>query len=232
MDEPILTTIEARILGCLIEKERTTPEYYPLTLNALLAAANQKSNRDPIMYLDETEIQKAVDGLRQKGFLWKKMTAGSRVPKFEHALLEKYKLSPSEVAVLCILLLRGPQTPGEINSRSGRLHAFESLQEVVVTLDGLAEGEDPMVMRLPVQPGKKEARFAHLLCGAQAAEEYADDAQASGGSTYPADGSTVGTETRESLKERIARLEEAVVDLHLQIEHINEAFDRFRSQFE
>jgi uncharacterized protein YceH (UPF0502 family) len=166
-----LTPIEARVLGSLIEKEATTPDYYPLSLNALVGACNQKSNRDPVMRLGETQVLEALDGLIAKRLARDKTTSGSRVTKYVHRLSGHLGLtrefSREELAVLCVLMLRGAQTVGEIRGRSGRLYEFENLGQVERTLSGLMSHEDgPYVSRLARQPGRKEARYAHLLCGA------------------------------------------------------------------
>jgi len=166
-----LTDVEARIIGCLIEKSVTTPEYYPLTLNSLTSACNQKSNRDPVMSLDEKTISDALDSLRYNHHLvWQVTEAGSRVPKYKHDAIDVFGLTDEELAVVCVLLLRGPQTPGELRSRTGRLFAFGSPAEVVTALDGLRNRESvPLVARLPREPGSREQRYAHLLCGPVAA---------------------------------------------------------------
>ncbi len=164
----MLSAQEIRVLGCLIEKEVTTPEYYPLTLNALVNACNQKSNRDPVMQLSEEEAMRALDQLRFTHQLVALVhVSGSRVPKYKHTLTAKYRLSPEEVAILCELFLRGPQTVGELRTRASRLHAFAALNAVEKTLQELAEnGEGAMVARLPRESGRRESRYVHLLGGA------------------------------------------------------------------
>ncbi len=155
---------ELRVLGALIEKEITTPEYYPLSLNALTAACNQKSNREPVMNLTEDEVSEALLSLRDKKLVWQLSTAGGRVPKFEHNIRSLFTLSKAETAVLCILMLRGAQTAGEIKGRTERMYSFSNLQEVEETLKTLISREDgPFVRELPRQPGKKEPRFIHLF---------------------------------------------------------------------
>ena len=162
----ILDTVEARVLGCLIEKERTTPEYYPLTLNALIAACNQKSNRDPEMQLDEPAVSKALDTLRLKKLVYLSHTAGGRVPKYAHQVEKFFTFTPQEFGILCLLLLRGPQTPGELRSRAGRLCAFASPAEVETVLQELVTRPGgPFVVKLARQPGQSAARYAHLLSG-------------------------------------------------------------------
>jgi len=160
-----LTIIEARVLGSLVEKQLTTPEYYPLTLNALSAACNQKSNRDPVMSLDETAILSAVDSLRDKNLVYLFYGSSSRTVKYKHMLPSVLELEPPAVAVITLLLLRGAQTIGELRGRSDRLYEFSGLGEVQETLDDLASRDDPLVIKLERQPGQKEARYAHLLSG-------------------------------------------------------------------
>jgi len=162
----VLDLIEARVLGCLIEKERTTPEYYPLTLNAVIAACNQKSNRDPEMHLDEPAVEKAVDSLRLKNLVYLSHTAGGRTPKYAHQVEKFFTFTPQEFAILCLLLLRGPQTPGEMRTRAGRLCEFVSPSEVETVLQELvARPGGPFVIKLARQPGQSASRFAHLLSG-------------------------------------------------------------------
>jgi uncharacterized protein len=162
----VLDIAEARVLGCLIEKERTTPEYYPLTLNALIAACNQKSNRDPEMHLDGTTVEKAVDTLRLKNLVYLSHTAGGRTPKYAHQVEKFFTFTPQEFAILCLLLLRGPQTPGELRSRAGRLCAFASPSEAEAVLQELVTRPGgPFVIKLARQPGQSAARYAHLLSG-------------------------------------------------------------------
>ncbi len=161
-----LNDIEMRVLGSLVEKEMTTPEYYPLSLNALTAACNQKSNRDPVMSVTEDQVALAAMSLKNKRLAWRLETAGGRVPKYEHNFSVHYSLASDEVAVLCTLLLRGPQTAGEIRQRASRMHEFKDISEVEATLQRLANHEnDPFVVRLPRQPGRKENRYMHLFGG-------------------------------------------------------------------
>jgi len=160
-----LTITEARVLGSLVEKQLTTPEYYPLTLNALSAACSQKSNRDPVMSLDETAILSAVDSLRDKNLVYLFYGSSSRTVKYKHMLPSVLELEPPAVAVITLLLLRGAQTIGELRGRSDRLYEFSGLGEVQETLDDLASRDDPLVIKLERQPGQKEARYAHLLSG-------------------------------------------------------------------
>jgi uncharacterized protein len=159
----LLTPIEARILGALLEKEATTPEYYPLSLNALVNACNQKNNREPVMQLAEEDVRKAVHRLQDDHLA--AAVHDSRVTKYEHRLQEVLNLTRGENAVLCVLLLRGPQTPGELRGRTERMHRFEELDDVLSTLDKMAQRDPALVAALPRQPGSREIRYAHLLSG-------------------------------------------------------------------
>jgi len=173
-----LTAIEARVIGCLIEKQITTPDQYPLSLNALVNASNQKSNRDPVLELDERTVQQTVDDLGRKHFVMEKSGFGSRVPKYQHRFCNTeygtLKLDPQELAIVCELLLRGPQTPGELRSRAARMAPFSDVSEVEAALTRLSERADgPFVVRLAREPGRRESRYAHLFSGpvSESAEE-------------------------------------------------------------
>ena len=159
-----LTDEAVRVLGCLVEKELATPEYYPLSVNALMLACNQKTNRDPVMTLDESAVGVALEGLRQAG-LAHRSAEGGRVSKYAHNVATKLALDAEEVAVLAVLLLRGPQTPGELRTRAERMHAFKDLAHIEAALDRLKEGDTPLVVQLERVPGHKEHRYAHLLAG-------------------------------------------------------------------
>src|ERR1700723_3474862 len=214
-----LTTIEARGLGSLIEKDITTPEYYPLSLNALMNACNQKSNRDPVMQLDEDTVRDALDGLQQQRMAGPARGADSRVTKFEQRLQEVFNFTRAETAVLCVLLLRGPQTPGELRGRSERLHRFEALDEVQSALQKLMQRDPPLAKVLPRQPGTKESRYAHLLAGdVVEAEATAQPGGIAEGHPEEAD--------------RIARLEEEVAELRREVGEVKDQLERFRRQFE
>jgi uncharacterized protein len=163
MFDPLLNATEQRVLGCLIEKQLSTPDYYPLTLNALVNASNQSTNRDPVMTLDEATVMEALNGLRERKVAWFVDSAGSRVQKYEHRIADELGLSIQETAVLAELLLRGPQTPGELRSRCTRMYAFQDLKEVEAALDLLMEADPPLVSRMQRQPGMKETRFTHRL---------------------------------------------------------------------
>jgi uncharacterized protein YceH (UPF0502 family) len=215
----ILDDVEARLLGCLMEKERTTPEYYPLTLNALTRACNQKSNRSPVMALSEETVVRVLDRLFDKKMGRRVISDDSRVPKYRHTFDEAFEVGEAEMAVVCVLLLRGPQTVGEIRGRTERLHTFEALQEVEDTLDRLAAlPGGALVTRLPRQPGTKESRFAHLLCGEVAQEAVAVKEPAA-----------LRVEAED---ERIERLEAQVASLQEDLDTLKAAFARFQSQFE
>src|SRR5215211_667122 len=175
----ILSDIEARVLGSLIEKQVTTPEYYPLTLNALTLACNQKNNRYPVTSYSDNQVAEAVESLREKNLAYVFYGSTSRVPKYKHVMPEVMHLSHSEVALMCVLMLRGAQTLGELRGNASRLHDFSSLEEVEATLDGLISRDpEPLVARLPRQPGQKEGRFAHLLSGDIDVEALADTERA------------------------------------------------------
>lgn len=210
---------EARIIGALVEKQLTTPEYYPLTLNALVNACNQKNNRDPVMSLTEGTVSSSIEALRDHNLVYVFYGSTSRVPKYKHMLPTFYELELDEVAVLAVLLLRGPQTLGELRTRTERMHEFSGLGDVQETLDRLMRREDPIVLRLPVLAGQKEARFAHLLSGEIDIEALAE-AQSS-----PARRGNVDAE-------RIEKLEQELVALNAEVEAMKVAFEEFRKQFE
>jgi uncharacterized protein YceH (UPF0502 family) len=215
----LLNDIEARVLGSLIEKEVTTPDYYPLSLNALVNACNQKSNRDPVMNLDEAAVRQALRTLEEKKLAGPADNFVSRVSKYEHRLSEVFNLTRHETAVLCELLLRGPQTPGELRSRAERMHPFDDLGVVHSTLQRLMQRDPPVVKLLPRQPGTKEARFAHLLSGDR------PEWNAQPGSE------PVVTKIRSD-GDRIAHLEEAFTDLQRAFADLKQEFADFRKQFE
>lgn len=217
--EETLNPVEIRILGALIEKELTTPEYYPLTLNALKAAANQKSNRDPVMRLDETTILRGLDHLRQIKLAWQVSTVGSRAAKFEHRIDALGDISAQEIAVLAVLMLRGPQTAGEIRTRSARMYEFESPAEVLGVLNGLAAHDDgPFTVELPLQPGRREPRFAHLLAGEPQLENT------------PILSETTPTVPVEN--ERLEVLEQQVATLQNELRVLWQEFAAFKREFE
>jgi uncharacterized protein len=213
----LLSDVEVRVLGSLVEKDITTPDYYPLSLNALINACNQKNNRDPVMNLDEDSVRQAVSSLGDKRLAGPAGGADSRVTKYEHRLQEVFNFDRREVAVLCVMLLRGPQTPGELRGRTERMYKFGDLDEVESTLQRLAEREPPLVKMLPRQPGTKEARYVHLF----SADLRAWDAAPSPvRSSAPAD------------QDRMTHLEQQVTELSNEIASIKEQFAIFRKQFE
>ena len=175
---PILSAEEQRVLGSLMEKARATPEYYPLTLNALVAACNQKTSRKPVVSYDDSTVITTLDSLRKKGLASTVVGGSSRVTKYKHNFAIVYPVIPAEVTIICLLLLRGPLTPGELNTNSGRMYEFESLEEVQSLLDNLANAEQPFIKQLPKRPGQKEARYMQLLGGSDIPEE--DDSAYSG----------------------------------------------------
>ena len=220
--EALLNPVEVRVLGALIEKEITTPEYYPLTLNSLTTACNQKSNRDPVVSLEEKAVVRALESLRDKGLARQVSGVDMRVPKHYHLFDEKMGLTRPHVAALCVLMLRGPQTVGEIRGRSGRLYEFAGLEEVERVLVELAERtEGALVVQLARQPGRKESRYAHVLMG----EPEEEDAQTEG----PVDAAALEVRAEN---ERIAALEEQVKALRDELADVRSAFAQFKEQFE
>lgn len=219
MDQ-ILTQVEVRVLGSLIEKEITTPEYYPLTLNALVNACNQLSNRDPVVSFDERTVARALESLREKKLAWM-VTGIGRVPKYEHNFSEALKLAEQELAVLCVLMLRGPQTVGEIRGRTGRLYEFKELEEVELTLQALMTAEPPLAVRLPRQPGTKESRYAHLLAGEIRVEER----------EAPTRLEPATLEVRQE-NERIAKVEGELAQVRGELTELKQQFVDFKKQFE
>jgi len=219
----ILSDIETRVLGSLIEKQITTPEYYPLTLNALTLACNQKNNRNPVTAYDEQTVADAVESLRGKNLAYVFYGSNSRVPKYKHVVPEIFHLSHSELSLMCLLMLRGPQTPGELHSRSGRMFDFKGLEDVETTINSLiTKDPDPLVVRLPRQPGQKETRFAHLLNGdidVEAMTDVAATSRDSGGS-------------RPGTGERISQLEQEVTRLTGEVQSLQQQFADFKKQFE
>ena len=179
---PILSAEEQRVLGALMEKAKATPEYYPLTLNALVAACNQKTSRKPVVSYDDNTVITTLDSLRKKGLVSTVTGGSSRVTKYKHNFAVVYPVIPAEVTIICLLLLRGAQTPGELNTNSGRMHEFESLEEVQSILDNLANAEQPYVRQLAKRPGQKEARYMHLLGGGELPDDDDIDFQDMGSS--------------------------------------------------
>ena len=209
MFETPLNATEQRVLGCLVEKQLSTPDYYPLTLNALVNACNQSTNRDPVMALDEAAVSDALEGLRERQVVWFVDAAGSRTRKYEHRMADALGLSVQETAILAELMLRGPQTPGELRARSTRMYTFQDLQEVEAALDVMLEAEPPLAAKLPRQPGTKETRYAQLL--GEAAETSAP--------AIPQPSS------RSQLEGELASLRE-------EFRLLRDEFEAFRKQFE
>jgi uncharacterized protein len=204
-----LSPVEARVLGSLIEKEATTPEYYPLSLNALVNACNQKNNREPVLQLNEDEVRPALHRLQDQGLA--AAVHDSRVTKYEHHLQEAFNLTRGEAAVLCVLLLRGPQTPGELRGRTERMHRFEEIGDVLAVLNKLAQRDPALVTALPRQPGSREIRFVHLLSG-----QPDLTALAIGG------GEDAGQTRNSPDADRLAQLESEVAALREQIAELRE----------
>jgi uncharacterized protein YceH (UPF0502 family) len=218
----LLTEIETRVLGSLVEKDITTPDYYPLSLNALVNACNQKNNRDPVMTLGEEAVREALATLQEKRLAGPASGADSRVTKYEHRLQEVFNFDRREIAALCVLLLRGAQTPGELRTRTERMYHFEALEDVVSTLDRLSHREPPLAKILPRQPGTKESRYMHLFSGEP---QEADVARA----PSPA---SVATNSTPSNAERITQLEEEVALLRRELSEVQQQLAAFRKQFE
>jgi hypothetical protein len=216
----ILSEIETRVLGSLIEKDITTPDYYPLSLNALVNACNQKNNRDPVMTLDEAAVRDALASLQEKRLAGPVSGADSRVTKYEHRMQEVYNFDRREIAVICVLLLRGPQTPGELRSRTDRMYHFEALDDVVSTLDRLNQREPPLAVVLPRQPGTKESRYMHLFSG--------EPAEIDAGAPAPSPANASG----KSTSDRVAALEEEVSRLRSELSEVQKQLAAFRKQFE
>lgn len=209
----LLTPLEVRVLGCLIEKEITTPEYYPMTINAIKLACNQKSNRDPVMNLDDNVVLDAIESLSRKHVAWRKPVADSRVPKYAHRLTALYTFSPAELAVLAELFIRGPQTMGELRTHGNRMHPFADLAEVEATLEHLMdENFGPFVLRLPTLPGKREHRYGHLFAGREAVENVAAPEPEMETASVARSSSGVQQEL-EQLRTQLAELEERVTIL-------------------
>lgn len=211
-DSVVLTTIETRVLGALVEKEITTPDYYPLSLNALVNACNQRSNRDPVMNLSEDDVRRVLDALEEKRLAGRAHSADGRVAKYEHWLGEAFNFSRAEVALFCVLLLRGPQTPGELRGRTERLHRFDELTDVLGGLQKLMDRQPALAAVLPRQPGTKESRYAHLLSGP--VESIA----------VPVSDASPQREPSAS-DERIERLEAEVSDLRRIVEELRQKIE-------
>ncbi|HTC45982.1 MAG TPA: YceH family protein [Candidatus Aquilonibacter sp.] len=216
-----LTEIEVRVLGSLIEKDITTPDYYPLSLNALVNACNQKNNRDPVMSLDENSVSSALSTLQEKRLAGPAGGADSRVTKYEHRLQEVFNFDRREIAILCVLLLRGPQTPGELRSRTERMYRFEALDDIVSTLDRLSQRQPPLAAMLLRRPGTKESRYTHLFSG---------DAPAVNISAPEVTRASAAAEV--STASRLSQLEDEVQQLRKEVAEMQQQLATFRKQFE
>ncbi|HKZ02891.1 MAG TPA: YceH family protein [Pyrinomonadaceae bacterium] len=215
----ILNDVEARVLGSLVEKQVTTPEYYPLTLNSLTLACNQKNNRHPVTSYDEGTVMQALESLREKNLAYVFYGSNSRVPKYKHVMPEVMHLNPQELALMCVLLLRGAQTLGELKDRAARLYEFSNLEEVDHTLNALSTKEpDSLVTRLPRQSGQKEARFTHLLSGEVKIETLETEAPR--------------RTSRVSESERVSLLEQQVESLRTDVNQLQQQFEDFKKQFD
>ncbi|MGA9508371.1 MAG: YceH family protein [Candidatus Sulfotelmatobacter sp.] len=215
-----LTDIETRVLGSLIEKDITTPDYYPLSLNALVNACNQKNNREPVMSLDEDSVAQALATLQEKRLAGPASGADRRVTKYEHRLQEVFNFDRREIALLCVLLLRGPQTPGELRSRTERMYRFEALDDIISTLDRLSQRQPALAAVLPRQPGTKESRYMHLFNG---------DAPTVDVARAP---SLASDHARTSADDRLSHLENEVLELKREVAEVQQQLVTFRKQFE
>ena len=212
----ILNASEVRILASLIEKDMTTPEYYPLSLNSLTNACNQKSNRNPIVSYDEDTVVRGLGQLQEKCLVRKTLTSGSRVNKFLHAVLDQFDLSRQEMAIICELMLRGPQTVGEVRSHTERMATFERLEEVESTLQGLAQHDPPLALRISRESGRKECRYMHLFSGGlETLTDFAEEPAA----------------IQVSSEEKIRKVEEDIAMMRSELEELKRAFSEFKSQF-
>ena len=220
--QKLLNEVEVRVLGSLIEKQVTTPEYYPLTLNALTLACNQKNNRNPVVSFDEAEVAKAIDSLRKKNLVYLFYGSNNRTPKYKNMMTKVFHLNSKELAVMCILMLRGPQTVGEIRGRADRLYVFTGLEEIEETLNSLlAKDLQALVAKLPRQPGQKEVRYTHLLAG-----EVSTDNQAE------IEDKEIGVAHSQIRADRYSSLENQVEALRAQVESFRQDFEEFRKQFD
>jgi len=211
-----LTETETRIVGALVEKQLTTPEYYPLTMNALVAACNQKTNREPVVNFDEPTVSRSLEDLRDKNIVYVFYGSTSRVPKYKHMLPQVYELEPSETAVICVLMLRGPQTIGEIKERTGRLYDFRDLNDVNETLESLAKRDEPLIVKLERAPGQKEARYAHLLSGEVTSYTPPERSVSRGAAN----------------DERLEKLEQELESVKSELSAFRQEFEDFKKQFE
>jgi uncharacterized protein len=207
---PVLTAEELRVLGSLMEKSKTTPDYYPMTINSLTLACNQKTSRRPVVQYDEDTVAQALNTLKRRGLISTATGGSIRSVKYKHNFAIVFPVLPKEVAIICLLMLRGPQTPGELNTNSGRIYEFESLEDVESVLERLSSPEMPFLMQLPRRPGQKEVRYAHLLSGIPEINEddFADD---------------IPVKSTGGLEARVAKLENELAEL-------KEAFDKLMKE--
>jgi uncharacterized protein len=214
-----LNEYELRALAALVEKQIATPDYYPMTLNALVNACNQKNHRDPVVSYDETIVAKALDSLREKNLAYVFHGSEARAPKYGHLFPKAFDLSEAEIPLMCVLILRGPQTSGELRSRSQHLRSFESLAEVETLLQGLSLRDEPLIVRLPRQPGSRESRFAHLLGGpVETPQSEAPPRQAT------------SVQQAQAENDKIAKLEEEVASLRGELNELRQQFAEFRRE--
>jgi uncharacterized protein YceH (UPF0502 family) len=214
-----LNEYELRALGALVEKQMATPEYYPMTLNALVNACNQKNHRDPVVSYDETIVAKALDGLRVKNLAYVFHGSEARAPKYGHLFPKAFDLSEAETPLMCVLILRGPQTSGELRSRTQHLRSFGSLAEVETLLQELSSRDEPLVVRLPRQPGSRESRFAHLLGGPVEMEQREVPWRP-----------VPSVQLRQSEDDKIAKLEEEIASLRLELSELKQQFAEFKRE--
>lgn len=220
--QTILNEPEVRVLGALVEKQVTTPEYYPLTLNALVQACNQKNNRNPVVGFDEEIVTQTLESLRGKNLVYVFYGSTSRVPKYKHMMAEIFDLSPQELALMCILMLRGPQTPGELRGRTERLYDFSGLEEVEETLTLLSNKDpEPLVSKLPRHPGQKEVRYVHLLSGEISADYESVSA-----------GAEAEHLSKLAKSNRTKELEQEVEALRDEVDKLRKEFEEFKRQFD
>ena len=214
-----LNEYELRALGALVEKQIATPDYYPMTLNALINACNQKNHRDPVVSYDETIVARALDSLREKNLAYVFHGSEARAPKYGHLFPKGFELSEAEVPLMCVLILRGPQTSGELRSRTQHLRSFESLAEVETLLQGLSLRDKPLIVRLPRQPGSRESRFAHLLGGPVEMDQRED-------SPHPAH----SVQQAQAENDKIAKLEEEIGSLRRELSELKQQFAEFKRE--
>jgi uncharacterized protein YceH (UPF0502 family) len=218
----ILDEVEVRVLGALVEKQITTPEYYPLTLNALVLACNQKSNRNPVVAYDEETVNRAIEALRNKNLVYVFYGSTSRVPKYKHMMEEVFELSPRELALMCVLMLRGPQTLGELRGRTDRLYDFKGLDEVEEAMRLLSNKEpQALALKLPRQSGQKEVRYAHLLSG-EVSIDYTPEPAGTGTDDHG----------RHARSDRVKELEQEVETLKSEVNRLRQEFEEFKKQFD